>query len=267
MKKEPIFKRLDPADIEICRIDEKSRTIWHTISREIKDRMGDIVRIGGGDFSNFMRKPGVLYGHDYRSMNPVPVIAEGVGFKIEGDKLIAETRFLNTDDPKMSQPLKDLVNDNWLLHKQKLLGWSIGFMPLEWDEMKDQGRYVGTDFKTWELLEYSSVIIPAHQDAVNDAISKGLVSETFLSTLPEELRPAAVGIIGKIDPEETRVGYSKPLVIGEAVKLELIDETKTDKRAEEIILSPDDIKRFSMILDKMIKDKTNRIKRLKEVFK
>lgn len=197
MKK--VIKQLAASDLEIKSIDEGTRTIWHRISREVKDRMGDIVRLAGGDFSDFAKKPAVLYGHDYTGKTPISVIAENVGFKIEGDALWAGTRFLDTGVPGMSQALRDLVNDNWILHKQKLLGWSVGFLPTEAPEAikDDKGQIIGYDFKKWSLLEYSSVVIPAHQDAINDCLRKGILSESFLNTLPEDMKTAAVGIVGE----------------------------------------------------------------------
>jgi HK97 family phage major capsid protein len=172
-----IFKLLDISGLQIKSIDEATRTIWHPITREVADRYGDIVRIDGADVSEFQRKPAVLYGHDYRSMNPLPVIGENVGFKKEGDILYAGTKFLSVDTPGMSQDLKDLINDNWLLQVKGLIGWSIGFMEIETSQIIENGKFKGYDFKQWKLLEYSSVIIPAHQDAVNNAIKEGKVTE------------------------------------------------------------------------------------------
>ncbi len=176
----PLIRRLDMGDLELKSVDEKTRTIWHPVTREVADRMGDIVRIDGGDISEFQKKPAVLYGHDYRSMNPVPIIGRNIGFEKVGDKLYAGTEFLPVDDPAMSQALKDLINDNWLLHVKKLLGWSIGFIPVKWDAMLEEGNLKGYDIKEWKLLEYSSVIIPANQDAVNDAMKNGLITGSIV---------------------------------------------------------------------------------------
>jgi hypothetical protein len=142
--------------------------------------MGDIVRLDGALLDEFRKKPAVLYGHDYRSMNPIPVIGENIGFEKDGDRLYAGTKFLSVATPDMSQALKDLINDNWILQAKKLLGWSIGFMAVEWDAMMEGNDFQGYDFKTWKLLEYSSVIIPAHQDAVNDALKGGSISGAVL---------------------------------------------------------------------------------------
>jgi len=214
MKK--IIKQLNALDLEVKSIDEQTRTIWHRISREVTDLMGDIVRIAGGDFAGFTKKPAVLYGHNYVSKDPITVIAENIGFKIEGESLYAGTKFLDTGTPGMSQALRDLVNDNWILHSKKLLGWSIGFIPTEPPEqIKDgKGQLTGYDYKKWQLLEYSSVIIPANQDAINDCFRKGILSESFLNALPEEMQAAVVGIVGddiKTIPQASATKLPEPV--------------------------------------------------------
>lgn len=184
-----VFKQIGA---EVRSIDEKTRTISHKITVEVRDRMGDIVRIGGIDTTAFQKKPGVLYGHDYRSMNPIPVIGENVGFGIREKSLWADTHFL---DPKeVSSKLGDLVNDCWILNKKKLLGWSIGFIPGETkDIVGENGQVVGKEYVTSELLEYSNVIIPANQEAVNDAISRGLVSKSLMNFEGRRSGPAPLG--------------------------------------------------------------------------
>jgi len=161
---------------EIRAVDVKSRTIWHPITREVPDRVGDIIELDGIDLKNFSRKPSVLYGHDYQGKDPVPVIAENVGFRREGNTLIAGTRFLNPKE--VSSKLGDLVNDLWYLNTKKLLGWSVGFIPnMDRTEniMDAKDRVIGRRFKETELLEYSSVIIPCHQDAINEMVAKSIL--------------------------------------------------------------------------------------------
>ena len=218
---EMIFRRLDPEDLVIASINEATRTIWHPITREVKDRMGDIVRIDGANLKEFKKKPGVLYGHDYRSFNPIPVIAENIGFKKDGDRLMAGTRFLPVDTPGMSQGLKDLINDNWLLQAKKLLGWSMGFMPdpEATEEIKEDGHFKGYDFKKWTLLEYSSVIIPANQGAINDAMKGGTISGAVIKYFDMSVKKGAEidGTPVEDAPDEI---VMKPLPNNHACRLE-----------------------------------------------
>ena len=175
-----VFKR--EFQSEIKSVDEKKRTIWHRISSEVRDRMGDIIRIDGIDTTAFRMKPAVIYGHDYKSMNPVPIIGENVGFMRDGPALYAGTKFLGPEE--VSRPLADLVSDLWTLNKKKLMGWSVGIIPRETKDIVEGGRITGQEYVKSELLEYSNVIIPANQEAVNDAISRGLVSKALTGYEP-----------------------------------------------------------------------------------
>jgi len=182
-----IKKSLDTNDIEIKSIDEKKRIIWHKISKEVTDRMGDIVVADGIDTRRFKKKPGVLADHNYYGGNPPPVVGENVGFKLEGKTTYAGTKFFDPDNKELSQSLRDLSGDHYTLHKMKLLGWSIGFIPLETEEIKNkEGGVTGLKFKKSELLEYSSVIIPANQEAIDNAFKKGVITKEFADTWPKK---------------------------------------------------------------------------------
>lgn len=172
-------------DPEIKEIDEKKRIITHKISVEKKDRIGDIVRVDGIDTKNYKKNPVVLYSHDYWSKDPLPVIGKNVGFIPEGKKLFAKTQFLNSDE--VSPKLKDLINDLWYLNKNGLMGWSIGFIPTKTEDIKDEeDHWAGYDFKESELLEYSNVIIPANQEAINNAIQKGKLSKGIVREMQKK---------------------------------------------------------------------------------
>jgi HK97 family phage major capsid protein len=229
---ERIVKRLDPAFLEIKSIDEKTRTIWHPVTREVTDRMGDIVRIDGGDLEEFKKKPAVLYGHQYGgggffggTSGLVPIIAENVGFEKDGDRFMAGTKFLDVAIPGMSQALKDLVNDNWILQSLKLMGWSIGFIPIEWSEVRDGEEVKGYDFKRWKLLEYSSVVIPAHQDAINDALKGGLISGAVAKYFDMGASGGATAIAAIEDDPNKR--EAAPEVIKEPAKAPEAKATET----------------------------------------
>jgi len=183
-------------DTEIKEIDEKSRTIWHKITKETKDRMGDIIRIDGIDTKDFKKKPTVLYGHSYSGLDPLPVVGKNKGFKKEGKSLYAGTSFLM--DEGLSQKLKDLVNDLWILAKEKLIGWSVGFIPKKTEDIVEGDHLVGFDFKEIELLEYSAVLLPAHQDAVMDMVKGGQVSQAITKAFDgkkkKELLPGEIAV-------------------------------------------------------------------------
>jgi len=206
---EKIIRALDTNDLEIKSIDEKKRIIWHKISKEVVDRYGDIVVADGIDTKRFKKKPGVLADHNYYGGNPPPVIGENVGFKLEGKTTYAGTKFFNPDDKELSQSLRDLSGDHYALHKMKLLGWSIGFIPLkgETEEIKSKdGDVTGYKFKKSELLEYSSVIIPANQEAIDNAFKKGVITKEFADAWPKKKREPLPGEVAERMLTEADVG-------------------------------------------------------------
>ena len=212
-----IKKSLDTNDLEIKSIDEKKRIIWHKISKEVVDRYGDIVVADGIDVRRFKKKPGVLADHNYYGGNPPPVIGENVGFKLEGKTTYAGTKFFDPDNKELSQSLRDLSGDHYALHKMKLLGWSIGFIPKpgETEKIEDkEGNVTGYKFKKSELLEYSSVVIPANQEAVDNAFKKGVITKEFADAWPkrEEQLPGEVAerILTEADIGKTQKELEKP---------------------------------------------------------
>lgn len=223
-----LFRPLAMDGLELKSVDVEKRTIWHPVTREVPDRYGDIVRIDGVNIDEFMKKPAVLYGHDYRSMNPIPVIGRCIGFEKKGDLLYAGTQFLPVDTPDMSQAMKDLINDNWNLQVMKLLGWSVGFMVDEWSEFKD-GESKGYDFKKITLLEYSSVVIPAHQDAVNDAFKGGKISGAVVKHFD----------LGQTDVEKAQAAIAQNVAAGASEEPETREAAPPDPNKQDPAAKPD----------------------------
>jgi len=219
IKMKKTIKALDANDLEIRSIDEKKRVIWHKISKEVRDRMGDIVVAGGIDTRRFKKKPGVLADHNYFGGNPPPVIAENVGFKLEGKTTYAGTKFFDPNDEELSQSLRDLSGDHYALHKMKLLGWSIGFIPKpgETEKIEDkEGNVTGYKFKKSELLEYSSVVIPANQEAVDNAFKKGVITkEPAKQGISPDLIQALRDLIGVLTTTQKSIAaYLRKIQIG-----------------------------------------------------
>ena len=57
-----------------------------------------------------------------------------------------------------------------------LRGWSVGFIPEEWEVLTDDdNKFSGYHITAWELLELSAVPVPANPQALTDAIRDGKV--------------------------------------------------------------------------------------------
>ena len=166
--------------IEIKDLGERS--VQFTISKEVVDRDGDILRAGGVDFANYMKNPVFLPFHNTRDF-PLGKVTE---FWVEGNSVKAIVYFPTLEelssDPKNASEKAKLVDFCYFCYKTGMLNAvSVGFIPLEWTETK-----TGYDITKWELLEFSAVAVPANQDAIAEAVkSFGLdesVVKDFLTT-------------------------------------------------------------------------------------
>ena len=137
-----------------------------TISKEVVDRDGDILRASGVDFSNYMKNPVFLSFHNSREF-PLGKVTK---FWVEGNEVKAIVYFptleeLSTDPNNASEKAK-LVDLHTIVIKQEcLMRLSVGFIPIEWIETEN-----GYDILKWELLEFSAVAVPANQDAIAQAV-------------------------------------------------------------------------------------------------
>lgn len=167
-------------DLSTITEDMGNRTVRFTISKEVVDRDGDILRASGVDFTNYMKNPVFLSFHNSREF-PLGKVTR---FWVEGNSVKADVYFptieeLSTNPEQASEKAK-LVDFTYNCYKTGMLNAvSVGFIPLEWIETEN-----GFDILKWELLEFSAVAVPANQDAIAEAVksfgdefAKGLVSK------------------------------------------------------------------------------------------
>jgi HK97 family phage prohead protease len=139
--------------------NDKEKTITHYISTVTPDRFGDIVNPFGMDADNYRKNPIVLFGHSHHSRGNV--IGKNIALFPDDFGVKAITKFADTP----------AGNDLYLLNREGYLNaWSIGYIP---KKIKTQNTTTNNQSGTyniideWELLEYSSVVIPANPDALN----------------------------------------------------------------------------------------------------
>lgn len=167
-------------DLPIETKDLGERSVQFTISKEVVDRDGDILRAGGVDFTNYMKNPVFLSFHNSREF-PLGKVTK---FWVEGNAVKAIVYFptieeLSTDPAQASEKAK-LVDFTYHCYKTGMLNAvSVGFIPIEWTESEN-----GYDIIKWELLEFSAVAVPANQDAIAEAVksfgndfAKGFITE------------------------------------------------------------------------------------------
>jgi HK97 family phage prohead protease len=163
--------------------NDKDMTITHYISTVTPDRFGDIVNPFGMDADNFKKNPIVLFGHSHSSRSNV--IGKNIALFPDDFGVKAITKFANTPAGK----------DLYILNKEGYLNaWSIGFIP---KKTKIQNTTINNQPGTyniideWELLEYSSVAIPANPDAINLMVkeikSAEVIQEISLGIINNEI--------------------------------------------------------------------------------
>ena len=158
-------------DLPIETKDLGERSVQFTISKEVIDRDGDILRAGGVDFENYMKNPVFLPFHNSRDF-PLGKVTK---FWVEGNSVKAIVYFPKLEelssDPKLASEKAKLVDFCYFCYKTGMLNAvSVGFIPIEWEERKENGEVIGFDVLKWELLEFSAVAVPANQDAIAEAV-------------------------------------------------------------------------------------------------
>lgn len=179
MKLEKGIKNNKELPIEIK--DMGDRRVLFTISKEVVDRDGDILRASGCDLTNYLKNKVFLGFHNSRDFP----LGKTEDIWIEADSVKAIVYFptveeLSTNPEQASEKAK-LTDFCYHCYKTGMLNAvSVGFIPLEWTETKD-----GYDITKWELLEFSAVAVPANQDAIAQAV-KSFGNDFAKSFITEE---------------------------------------------------------------------------------
>lgn len=140
--------------IERKEVNRERATLLAVFSTEDKDRHGDIVR-QNWDLKNFKVNPVILNSHNYN--DALEVIGKAPNTKVKDGQLQGEIEFAVNENPK-ARIIFELYAGGYLN------AFSVGFIPLEWDEK-------GNITKS-ELLEVSAVSVPANAYAL--AKAKGI---------------------------------------------------------------------------------------------
>ncbi len=146
-----------------------SRSLLVKISTSSPDRSKDVVLPQGAVLDNYLRNPVVALAHKYDGLS----IAKTEDLQVTDEGIVAKVTF----PEKGVYPVADTVYE---LYKGGFMNaWSIGFLPLEVRDIEGGGR----EFKRWELLEYSAVLVPDNPEALTLLRSKGVDVEPLKKAL------------------------------------------------------------------------------------
>lgn len=173
--------------IQIKSIDEDERVIEGVASTPTPDRADDIVESEGAEYE--LPIP-LLWQHN--AGNPVGHVFEA---KVSKDGIKVKARFAKVAEPAS---LKDELDRAWAMVKAKLVrGLSIGFIPLEWADIK--GSF-GVRYTKWSFVELSAVTIPMNTEANITSIKQIDIEQRAASGRKAESVPVlktSPGVSGK----------------------------------------------------------------------
>jgi len=162
MKKKPVFKELL---CTVTKANDNSNKFRFVASADTPDRGGDIIEVDGWKIDNYLNNPVILWGHDHGQ----PPIGKGEVFlDIPGKRMMVDVEF--ADDK--TYPFAGVISK--LVDKGFIKGVSVGFMPMEYDEVEEEmlpehlkdSWFPPIRYKKQELIEISVVSVPMHQDAL-----------------------------------------------------------------------------------------------------
>ncbi len=175
MDKTPIIKTFSTS----TKVSAGERAVTAIISSSAVDRVGDVLQPMGLNSKNYEKNPIVCYAHDAYFSLP---IGKTVALKRDDETVTAKVVFAERPDtlPADEEWQPDTIFS--LFQQGVLNAFSVGFLPIEVRAAtpRDQTKYgdgVRQIYSKWELYELSVVPLPANQDAIATAVSKGLITQ------------------------------------------------------------------------------------------
>lgn len=164
---------------------EGERAVSAVISTTAVDRDCEVLLASGANWKDFGANPVCFWDHAYCQYDAeiaekLP-IGQCVAIKRDADSISFKMTFAE-------RPATHPADEEWLpdtllsLYQQGVMrAFSVGFIPIEIRNATDKDLITfGADCRRviskWKLLEVSAVALPANQEAVAMAVSKGLIT-------------------------------------------------------------------------------------------
>lgn len=168
------------------------RTMYIKISTVNPDRSGDVVEPNGAELKNYVNNNVVAAFHKYDR----PSIGRTISFAIGEKEIVVLMEFA----AKGVNPEADMLHD---LYKGGMMhAASIGFRSKNYEPIPGGGNH----FKTWELYEWSLVLVPDNPEALDMVKTAGLDPEQILKDQEAAITLKTEDIPDKVD--ETKEVHS-----------------------------------------------------------
>jgi len=196
---QPIIRREWVPPVEIKRVNEETGEVDIIASSDRLDLDREVMEPDGMQIDMKGRLP-LVSSHSYNILNQIGDIPE---IKPRAKRIDATVRYFFN----MGNPVADW---GFVLAKMGVARYSIGFMPLEWEDanLDDEKEFQAVRerkkprrrYTKWSLLEISHVVIPSNVDAVQRLIVAGVLQKEFaehFKTRDEVTSPEAMGVLEK----------------------------------------------------------------------
>ena len=211
--------------------DEASRSATSVITKEVVDSDGEVVRTEGLDWSRFAKNPIVLFMHD--PYYPVGSSSWQKPRRKSGSKeIIAQTRFAETED---AEEIFQLTIQGILKGTSIGMWWpSIVRRDLRPDDLADNPQWAGARqvVESARIMEYSHVTIPACEDALTLASSKGIAIKRAIPYLKNLPKPNPVI---KVISDQRVEERPKPLIRRLEPSIKVVREPMLRKHIRQIV--------------------------------
>lgn len=171
-------------------INAQDFTSEQIISTSDLDRYDSVILQDGWQLEDFQANPVVFWGHEDWKLP----IGMSLGVFPSMGQTRAKTRFAVNESPQR-------VGEIWALHVGGYLrAWSVGWIPLEWEEFHleiDGTEREGVRFIKNELLEYSLVGLPGNAGALTLARVALASAKRHGATIPSSDLPGDLGILSR----------------------------------------------------------------------
>ncbi len=172
--------------------DKEPTKFSSVITTSAVDRDQEVVVPSGMNSKDYERNPVLLYAHD-----PNKPIGKMLTMRRGESSIDADFVLAPRPESHEGEWLPDTIGS--LMRFGALNGVSIQFAPIDGGmrratkaDTEKYGAGVKTVYSKWKLLEVSVVSIPANQDALISAVSKGICTRESLAALGCEPLPTAV---------------------------------------------------------------------------
>ena len=162
-------------------------------STEDIDRMEEVISADGWQLANYKKNPVFLWAHNY-NMPPI-----GRSLRTWVDKATKRLKFKIEFANAETYPFADTI---YQLYKGGFMNAvSVGFIPLETEERKDDDKSGEHDYRAdskgkkdkeprrryvrQELLELSAAPVPANPEALQNAVTAGIISDKDVAELEQ----------------------------------------------------------------------------------